>query len=148
MVVVLFSLTVSLLLQIEEVWHDHVTTLSCDKSPSTAVNTYFLFDRLLSTLRLQFSNLTREACNYLGNGFNSIASHFLVTTEFLLSEFEIPKIYIDAEMVSERVACTHTHTYTHTHTHTHTLIHVLTVHCINTPDPSVRSAGETCVHCS
>ena len=49
LVPMLFNLIVSLLLQIDEVWHDHVTTLSCDKSPSTAVNTYFLFNCLLST---------------------------------------------------------------------------------------------------
>lgn len=69
-------------------------------SASTAVNTYFLFGRLFGVLRLQFSTLTREACNYLGEDYKTIASHFLVTTEFLLSQFEIPKVYIDADMVS------------------------------------------------
>lgn len=68
-------------------------------SANTAVNTYFLFGRLFGVLRLQFSSLTREACNYLGEDYKTIASHFLVTTEFLLSQFEIPKVYIDTDMV-------------------------------------------------
>ena len=69
-------------------------------SASTAVSTHFLFGRLFGVLRLQFSSLTHEACNYLGEDYKAIASHFLVTTEFLLSQFEVPKVYIDAEMVS------------------------------------------------
>lgn len=86
--------------QIEEAWNDHVVQLGRTISASTAVNTYFLFGRLFGVLRLQFSSLTREACNYLGEEYKTIASHFLVTTEFLLSQFEIPKVYIDADMVS------------------------------------------------
>ena len=67
--------------------------------PKTAVHTYFLFGRLFHMIRGQFSHLTREACNYLGEDYKIIASHFLVTTELLLSQFQLPKIYIDAEMV-------------------------------------------------
>ena len=103
------------MLQIEEAWHNHVSALSRDKSPMVAVHSYFLFDRLFSTLRLQFSNLTREACNYIGNGFKSIASHFLVTAEFLMSDFEIPKVFIDSEMVSIYFVL-----YIIMHTHPHT----------------------------
>lgn len=68
-------------------------------SAKVAVNTYFLFDRLFGMIRSQFCNLTREACNYLGEDHNAIASHFLVTTEFLRTQFQLPKVYIDAEMV-------------------------------------------------
>ena len=68
-------------------------------SAKVAVNTYFLFGRLFHMIRSQFCNLTREACNYLGEDHKAIASHFLVTTEFLLTQFQLPKVYIDAEMV-------------------------------------------------
>ena len=84
-----------------------MTKLCRDKSPSTAVHSYFIVNRLLSLLRTQSCNITREACNYLGNGFKSIASHFLVTNEFLLSQFELPKVYIDDEMVCGLVDWAH-----------------------------------------
>ena len=96
----LLNLYMHTVLQIEEAWHDHVMQLGRTISASTAVNTYFLFGRLFGVLRLQFSSLTHEACNYLGEDYKTIASHFLVTTEFLLSQFEIPKVYIDADIVS------------------------------------------------
>lgn len=94
-----------------------MTTLSQDKSPSTAVHTFFLFDQLVTLLRLQLCGLTKEACNYIGNGFQSIASHFLVTTELLMSEFVLPKVFIDSDMVrNDPIPLvdslnTHTHRY-------------------------------------
>lgn len=69
-------------------------------SAKKAVNTYFLFGRLFGMIQSQFCQLTREACSYLGEDYKTIASHFLVTTELLLSQFQLPKVYIDAEMVS------------------------------------------------
>lgn len=77
-------------------------TLSQQMLAKVAVNTYFLFGRLFGMIRSQFCNLTREACNYLGEDHKTIASHFLVTTEFLLTHFQLPKVYMDAEIVSGR----------------------------------------------
>ncbi len=72
-------------------------------SAKMAVGTYFLFGRLFDLIQSQFCNLTREACNYLGEYQKTIASQFLMTTEFLLSRLQLPKVYIDAEMVCVRV---------------------------------------------
>ena len=94
--------------QIIEAWKQHVARLSRNKSGAVAVHTYYLFGRLFFVLRQQFSMLTREACNYLGETYHSIASHFLVTVELLLSQLELPKIYIDSELVCVsvwRVVC-------------------------------------------
>ncbi len=77
-----------------------MTKLSQKMSAKVAVDTYFLFGRLFGMIQSQFCHLTREACNYLGEDYKAIASHFLVTTEFLLSQFQLPKIYVDAEIVS------------------------------------------------
>ena len=85
--------------KIDEAWRDHVTLLGRHKSPRTAVHTYFIIHRLFSVIRQQFCSLTREACNYLGENHHTIAAHFLVTVELLLSQFELPRVYIDSEMV-------------------------------------------------
>ena len=88
-------------LQIEEVWQDHVTNLGRHKTCEVAVHTFFIFGRLFAVLRQQFCNLTREACNYLGEceHMRSIVTHFLSTVDMLSSEFELPKIYLDTELV-------------------------------------------------
>ena len=87
-------------LQIGEVWRQHVASIGRDKTGALAVHTYYLFGRLFLVLRHQFSMLTREACNYLGETYHSVASHFLVTVELLLSQLELPKVYVDSELVS------------------------------------------------
>lgn len=68
-------------------------------SAKIAASTYFLFSRLFDLIQSQFCNLTREACNYLGEDHKTVASHFLMTTEYLLGQLQLPKVYIDAEMV-------------------------------------------------
>lgn len=75
--------------------------LSQQMSAKIAINTYFLFGRLFGLVQSQFCNLTREACNYLGEYQKAIASQFLMTTEFLLSQLQLPKVYVDAEMVRD-----------------------------------------------
>ena len=80
-------------------WQAHVIKLSQEMQPRVAIHTYFLFGRLFHMVRGQLCNLTREACNYLEEEFKTIASQFLVSTEFLYSQFQLPKIYIDEEMV-------------------------------------------------
>lgn len=78
-----------------------MTKLSQHMSARVAVSTHFLFGRLFGLVRSQFCNLTREACNYLGEDHKTIAAHFLVTTELLRTQFQLPKVYIDAEMVRQ-----------------------------------------------
>lgn len=88
-----------LILQIEEAWQGHVSLLSRQKSFKVAVHTHFLFPHLYAVLRQQLSSLTREACNYLANGYHNMAAHFLVTVELLYSQFQLPKVYLDSELV-------------------------------------------------
>lgn len=70
------------------------------------MHTTFIFNRLFTVVRQQVCNLTREACNYLGESYRTIAAHFLVTVELLFSQFELPKVYLDAELVSTTRLCT------------------------------------------
>ena len=88
-----------IVLQIVDVWKRHVASLGCDKPEQQAVHTHFLFVRLFPVLRQQFAVLTREACNYLGHSYSTIAAHFLVTVELLVSQFQLPSVYIDSELV-------------------------------------------------
>ena len=90
---------VAVAFQIDDVWKEHVARLGLDKSGARAVHTYYLFRRVLFVLRHQFSLLTREACNYLGDAYHTIASHFLVTVELLSSELQLPMVYVDSELV-------------------------------------------------
>ena len=103
-IIVVVSLTgndeSSRFLQIIEKWQDHVSKLGRLKSGKVGVHTHYLFHRLFLLVRQQFCHLTREACNYLGENYRAIASHFLVTVELLFTQFELPKVYIDAELVS------------------------------------------------
>jgi len=86
-------------------WQTHVTRLSLEMQPGEAIHTYFLLSRLFNMVRGQLCNLTREACNYLGEDLKTIASHLLMSTEFLFSQFQLPRIYIDEEMVSSFCFC-------------------------------------------
>ena len=104
LVMVMVMCVMCSLLQIGEVWRAHVASIGRDKSGVQAVHTHFLFGRLLSVLRQQFSVLTREACNYLGRSYNAIASHFLVTVELLSSQLQLPCVYVDSELVSGSVS--------------------------------------------
>ena len=89
----------TLLLQIADMWKRHVGSLGCEKPEQLAVHTHFLFVRLFPVLRQQFTVLTREACNYLGHAYSTVAAHFLVTVELLGSQFQLPIVYIDSELV-------------------------------------------------
>ena len=77
-----------------------MTQLCQHKQATRAVHTYFLFSRLFGVLRHQLLTLTREACVYLGGQHSGSASHFLVTTEVLLNQFRLPRVYVDSELVS------------------------------------------------
>ena len=79
--------------------------LGRDKTGTQAVHTHFLFVQLFPVLRQQLTVLTREACNYLGQAYNAIASHFLVTVELLGAQLQLPNVYIDSELVSSHVRC-------------------------------------------
>jgi hypothetical protein len=85
--------------EIADVWKRHVGSLGCEKPEQLAVHTHFLFVRLFPVLRQQFTVLTREACNYLGHAYSTVAAHFLVTVELLGSQFHLPIVYIDSELL-------------------------------------------------
>ena len=76
-----------------------MASLGCDKPGEQAVHTHFLFIRLFPVLRQQLTVLTREACNYLGHDYRTVAAHFLVTVELLGSQFQLPSVHIDSELV-------------------------------------------------
>ena len=78
-----------------------MTNLGRHKTCEVAVHTFFIFGRLFGVLRQQFGNLTREVCNYLGEceSKRSVVAHFLITVDMLFTEFELPKIYLDTELV-------------------------------------------------
>ena len=85
--------------QVEQAWTRHVYQLDHDRSAEVAVHTFFIFRRLYAAICQQLCSLTQEACNYIGNGHQSFAAHFTVTVEELLSEFELPRVFVDAELV-------------------------------------------------
>jgi hypothetical protein len=85
--------------EIADMWKRHVGSLGCEKPEQLAVHTHFLFVRLFPVLRQQFTVLTREACNYLGHAYSTVAAHFLVTVELLGSQFQLPIVYIDSELL-------------------------------------------------
>ena len=89
--------------QIEQTWRSHVSQLGHHRSSHIAVHTHFIFRRLFAAVCKQLCSLTQEACRYIGNGYQSFAAHFTVTVEELLSQFELPKVFVDAELV--RVVC-------------------------------------------
>ena len=74
-------------------------SLGCNKPEEQAVHTHFLFVHLFPVLRQQLTVLTREACNYLGHAYSTVAAHFLVTVELLGAQFQLPSVYIDSELV-------------------------------------------------
>ena len=86
--------------QVEQAWRRHVHQLDHHRSAEVAVHTFFLFGRLYTAICQQLCSLTQEACNYVGNGHRSFAAHFTVTVEELLSQFELPRVFVDAELVS------------------------------------------------
>lgn len=80
-----------------------MSQLGHHRSSHIAVHTHFIFRRLFAAICKELSSLTQEACRYIGNGYQSFAAHFIVTVEELLSQFELPKVFVDAELV--RVTC-------------------------------------------
>lgn len=85
--------------QVEQAWRRHVHQLDHHRSAEVAVHTFFLFGRLYTAICQHLCSLTQEACNYVGNGHQSFAAHFTVTVEELLSQFELPRVFVDAELV-------------------------------------------------
>jgi hypothetical protein len=94
--------------EVADMWKRHVQSLGHCNAGAQTVHTHFLFVRLFPVLRQQLTVLTREACSYLGQAYITVASHFLVTVELLGSQFRLPRVYIDSELlVRTRLAESH-----------------------------------------
>lgn len=62
--------------EVEEAWQSHVDAVMVDMSGRYAVNTFHIFTQLYKVMQQRFCNLTREACNYLGDRMRGIALQF------------------------------------------------------------------------
>ena len=64
--------------EVEEIWRAHVDSILTDASGRCAVNTCHIFTQLYKVMQQRFCNLTREACNYLGDKLRGIALQFYI----------------------------------------------------------------------
>ena len=62
--------------EVEEVWRVHVDNVVRDLSGRWAVHSFHVFTQLYKVMQQRFCNLTREACNYLGDKLRDIALQF------------------------------------------------------------------------
>ena len=62
--------------EVEDKWSLHVDATMDDTSGRSAVNTFHIFTQLYKVMQQRFCNLTREACNYLGDRMRGIARQF------------------------------------------------------------------------
>ncbi|XP_038055333.1 protein furry homolog-like isoform X2 [Patiria miniata] len=127
--------------EVEEAWRAHVDNVMRDLSGRCAVNTFHVFTQLYKVMQQRFCNLTREACNYLGDKLRDIALQFLSTLDLLTTHAECPYVYIDTEtLVACRLLERHKYCVIELHEHYDTYISKrdLTVECLDSIKASLK----------
>ena len=61
------------------------------------INLAFFF--VSQVIRQQTCSLTQEAVSFMSESLWNISTHFLVTIELLSTQLEVPRIYLDTELV-------------------------------------------------
>ncbi|XP_063955306.1 protein furry homolog [Lytechinus pictus] len=127
--------------EVEEAWQSHVDAVMGDTSGRFAVNTFHIFTQLYKVMQQRFCNLTREACNYLGDRMRSIALQFLNTLEVLSTHALCPFVYVDTEtLMMCRLLDSHKYCVLELNEHYDTYISKrdLTVECLDSIKASLK----------
>ncbi|XP_033646304.1 protein furry homolog-like isoform X1 [Asterias rubens] len=127
--------------EVEEAWRVHVDNVMRDQSGWCAVHTFHVFTQLYKVMQQRFCNLTREACNYLGDKLRDIALQFLSTLDLLTTHAECPYVYIDTEtLITCRLLEKHKYCVIELHEHYDTYISKrdLTVECLDSIKSSLK----------
>ncbi|XP_071510567.1 protein furry homolog-like [Diadema antillarum] len=127
--------------EVEEAWQTHVDAVMVDNSGRSAVNTFHIFTQFYKVMQQRFCNLTREACNYLGDRMRSIALQFLNTLEVLSTHAVCPFVYVDTEtLIQCRLLDSHRYCVLELNVHYDTYISKrdLTVECLDSIKASLK----------
>eukprot|EP00117_Sycon_ciliatum_P032387 scpid1600/ scgid25124/ Protein furry homolog-like; ALL1-fused gene from chromosome 4p12 protein len=85
--------------EVDEVWRAHVSTVISDTTAAAAVNSVFIFTRLLKAYRRRLGKLTRDACQVVADPSSEITSVFLRFVDVMQSEVMCPFIYVDTDLL-------------------------------------------------